>query len=145
MHFKIKLKINQLPIILHDDFVLLFSASRNNNWATCPEGYFLQGLYRSNGIWLHNIEQATCCRPKMLKIIPLVDCYNHDVSGSFRRMGWSKCRDWTYLVGVYKRDCDKLHCIRFFRCCKMSPPGNSTLNHVDQLLQNYRQTSVTQQ
>ena len=67
----------------------------------------------------------------MLKNIAL-DCYEHDVGPSIIKIGWSKCKDWTYLVGVYKGDCDKLSCIRFLKCCRMRPPGMSALNHVDQ-------------
>ena len=95
---------------------------RNDRWASCPDGYFLQGIYRSNETWLHNIEKALCCRPRNFKNMTK-DCYDEDVRKSLNKKGWSKCRDWHYMMGVYKGDCDKLNCIDMIKCCRMSPPG----------------------
>jgi hypothetical protein len=37
--------------------------NRPNSWSVCPAGYFLNGLYRTAGQNLHNIEQGKCCKP----------------------------------------------------------------------------------
>ena len=99
--------------------------SRNNKWASCPDGYFLQGFYRSSDVKLHNIEQALCCRPRNFANIDMArDCYDEDVRLSLDKEGWSKCKqDWYYMVGVYKEGCDDLHCIEMIRCCRMRLPG----------------------
>ena len=99
--------------------------SRNNKWALCQDGYFLQGLYRSSDVRLHNIEQALCCKPRKFSNIDMArDCYDEDVRISLDTRGWSKCKeDWYYMVGVYKEGCDDLHCIEMIRCCKMRLPG----------------------
>ena len=105
------------------DYILISKPS-NHTWAVCPHGYFLQGFDRSygTGTGLHNIKQAACCRPRNFKTVPL-DCYDHNVTVSIAKAGWSKCQDWSYLAGVYKGACNKLHCIETFRCCRMPPQG----------------------
>ena len=85
-------------------------------------GYFLQGIYRTDDTWLHNIEQASCCRRRNFINKPL-DCYDHDVMASLDAQGWSACQNGSYMAGVFRSDCDELHCIEQFRCCRMRPSG----------------------
>ena len=113
--------INYLSIHLFNYYISISKPS-NLAWAACPHGYFLQGFFRSNDTWLHNIKQATCCKPKNFKSVNQ-ECYDHNVTVAITTTGWSKCHDWSYLVGVYKGVCNKLHCIKAFRCCRMPPPG----------------------
>ena len=108
-------------------FKYIVSRPRNHSWASCPDGYFLQGFYLSNDVWLHNIKQASCCRPNNYKKTSL-HCNEQNVSVSMSSQGWSKCQDWSYLVGVYKGACDEVHCIEAFRCCRMPPPGIPALH-----------------
>ena len=54
------------------------------------------------------------------------DCYDEDVKKSLNKKGWSKCRDWHYMMGVYKGDCDNLNCIDKIKCCRMSLPGTNS-------------------
>ncbi|XP_078359384.1 uncharacterized protein LOC144643868 [Oculina patagonica] len=91
---------------------------RKNSWAVCPDGYFLQGLYRTAGHNLYNIEEGRCCKPNNLPKM-YGHCYNHNVWGSFDRKGWSICNDGYYLTGIYKGICDKLYCLEWFKCCTM--------------------------
>ena len=102
---------------------------RPNNWASCPEGHFLQGLYRSHKAELRNVEQALCCRPKNFENLTK-DCYDEDVRKSLAEKGWSKCREWYYMVGVYKGDCNELNCIEMIRCCRMRAPGTHSQTQV---------------
>ncbi|XP_078379572.1 uncharacterized protein LOC144662599 isoform X1 [Oculina patagonica] len=104
------------------------SLSRKNKWASCPEGYFLQGIFRSRGTGLHSIEQALCCRPRNFENTKK-DCYDKDVRKSQYKKGWSKCREWYYIMGVYKGDCDKLNCIEMIKCCRMRPQDMVVLGH----------------
>ncbi|KAL9955508.1 hypothetical protein ACROYT_G036842 [Oculina patagonica] len=55
----------------------------NNVWALCPGGYFLNGVYKSNGQKLYNIEEGQCCRPQNQEEDDYDDCYDEDVSTSF--------------------------------------------------------------
>lgn len=93
---------------------------RPNTWVTCPTGYFLNGLYRSLGNNLHNIEHGKCCKPvnhpELYK-----DCYNEYVRHEFDKAGWTVCKKTGYyIVGLF-RDAHKdwLHNIDYFKCCKM--------------------------
>ena len=105
--------------------ITTISQRRNRIWASCTDGYFLRGFYRSSDVRLHNIEQALCCRPRNFPNIDMAeDCYDEDVRISLDRRGWSKCKqDSYYIVGVYKEGCDDLHCIEMIRCCRMRLPG----------------------
>ena len=96
-----------------------FFPSRKNVWAVCPNGYFLNGLYRTDGSNLYNIEEGKCCRPQNHPN-SYDGCYDEDVTHSFDNKGWSKCkRAGYYLTGIYKSGCEHLYCIEKFRCCKM--------------------------
>ncbi|CAH3138304.1 unnamed protein product [Pocillopora meandrina] len=92
----------------------------NNKWATCPDGYFMGGLYRTvDDPWLHNIEEARCCKPEGLPD-RYADCYIENVWGSFDGKGLSECRrEGYYMAGIFRGDCDKLYCLEEFKCCRM--------------------------
>ena len=87
-------------------------------WSTCKNGYYMTGLYNTNGPRLGNIEEAKCCRPKSQKK-QWGQCYNLDVWGSFDRRGWSKCKSGHFMAGLYKSACNELYCLEEFKCCKM--------------------------
>ena len=133
--FELRVKDQNLRLIFSYSFNRIFldcifiSKPSNHTWAVCPHGFFLQGLYRSSdtGTELHDIKQATCCRPRNFKSVPM-DCYDHNMTVSIAKTGWRKCQDWSYLAGVYKGACKKLHCIETFRCCRMPPPGICALH-----------------
>lgn len=104
-----------LPNTFIPAYIFFFS---NNRWGVCPNGYFLQGLYRTNGHSLHNIEEGRCCKPNNLPNSYL-RCYDHNVGSSFDNKGWSNCDGGYYLTGIYRGGCDQLHCLDKFRCCSM--------------------------
>ncbi|XP_046863970.1 uncharacterized protein LOC124457823 [Xenia sp. Carnegie-2017] len=89
-------------------------------WSVCPRGYFLNGLYRSSGNNLHNIELGKCCKPKGHPN-KYVNCYNELTRQTFDKKGWSRCkRIGYYVAGLYKdRNGDWLHNIDKLKCCKM--------------------------
>ena len=97
---------------------LTFCSFSNDRWAVCPSGYFLQGIYRNTGKWLHHIEEGRCARPNNLPT-KWLDCYDHDISLSFDKKGWGQCDTDYYLTGIYKGGCDKLYCIEKLKCCSM--------------------------
>lgn len=78
----------------------------------------MQGLYRTSGHSLHNIELGRCCKPNNLPNSYL-RCYDHNVGSSFDNKGWSNCDGGYYLAGFYRGGCNKLYCIERFRCCSM--------------------------
>ena len=85
---------------------------------TCYDGYYMTGLYRSDGHNLYNIEEARCCRPKS-QVKSWGSCYNQNVWSSFDHKGWSSCADGYYMAGLYRNSCDKLYCLEEFKCCRM--------------------------
>ena len=101
-----------------DNYFLLFY--RKETWSTCPSGYFLNGLYRTNGNNLHNIEEGWCCKPQGHP--EWYDgCYYEDISTRFDQKGWSNCSKLGYYVtGVHRDNYDNwLHNIDKLKCCKM--------------------------
>nr|XP_058946979.1 fibrillin-3-like [Pocillopora verrucosa] len=95
-------------------------------WAVCPEGHFLQGLYRTWGDWLYNIEEGKCCKPKHLPN-KYGQCIIKDIGASFHKKGLTGCDHGYYMAGFYKGGCEELHCIDKVKCCQMfeSPPEPS--------------------
>ncbi|KAL9958276.1 hypothetical protein ACROYT_G035272 [Oculina patagonica] len=92
----------------------------SNVWALCPGGYFLNGLRKSDGGNLHNIEEGQCCRPQNQLEDDYDECYDEDVGTSFDNGGWSECqRAGYYMTGIYKSSCDEIYCIEKFKCCRM--------------------------
>ncbi|XP_028394008.1 uncharacterized protein LOC114518245 [Dendronephthya gigantea] len=107
------------------------SLDNNHRWSTCPTGHFLQGLYRSDGNNLHNIEYGKCCKPANHPYW-WGDCYDHDIKISFDSKGVSKCNAEYYMTGLYRGGCDGLSCIEKIKCCKMypNPPTLTSLSDV---------------
>ncbi|XP_013082375.2 aerolysin-like [Biomphalaria glabrata] len=94
---------------------------RPNQWAHCPAGFFLQGLQRSksgkNKGYVYNIENGRCAKPANHPFY-YGDCYSHYID--FSRSGLYSCNEGYYITGLYKADCDYLHCIDRLYCCKMA-------------------------
>ena len=93
-------------------------------WSKCKDGYFINGLYghRKNLTQLRNIDRAECCK---LQGFPETysDCYEEDVSETFQfsNAGISECsKEKYFIVAFYKYDCNYMHCITKFRCCRMA-------------------------
>lgn len=100
-----------------------------NSWSNCPTGYFLNGLYRSAGGNVHNIEQATCCKPKTAPERYGL-CYKEDVWSAFDydKTGTVSCsKPGYYITGLFRSRCDLLYCIEEFLCCSMAEPTNVAL------------------
>ena len=100
-------------------FSIFFFFKSGNKWALCPEGYFLQGLYRtSEEDWLSNIELGKCCKPDSLPN-QYGKCIDKAITTSFDNKGLSSCDDGYYMAGFYKGSCNRLYCIETLKCCKM--------------------------
>ena len=108
-----------------------WSSFDRQGWSKCNNGYYMTGLYNTNGQQLHNIEEAKCCRPKSQEK-KWGHCYSHDVSSAFDHLGWSKCNSGYYMTGLWRNYCDRLGCIEHFYCCKMGAyNGNSWVEKPD--------------
>ncbi|XP_028401393.1 fibropellin-1-like isoform X2 [Dendronephthya gigantea] len=96
------------------------SLDKRSTWSLCPEGYFLNGLYRTSGNNLHNIEEGRCCKP-VNHPKNYENCYNEYIRHKFDKQGWTKCmKTGYYVVGVYRdHNKDWLHDIDYLKCCKM--------------------------
>ncbi|XP_059176561.1 uncharacterized protein LOC131956155 [Physella acuta] len=90
-------------------------------WATCPTGYFLNGLYRSGGKngGIFNIEYGRCSKPSDHPSY-YGQCYDEDITICFDNENLCQCKDGYYVTGIYKSTCEQLHCIETLRCCKMA-------------------------
>ncbi|KAL9981034.1 hypothetical protein ACROYT_G009689, partial [Oculina patagonica] len=90
--------------------------------------FYLNGLRKSDGGDLHNIEEGQCCRPVNQPDNKYYDCYDEDVTMSFDNRGWNQCqREGYFMTGLYKSNCDKIYCIEKLKCCRMKPPGDKSL------------------
>ncbi|XP_046863842.1 uncharacterized protein LOC124457679 isoform X2 [Xenia sp. Carnegie-2017] len=98
---------------------------KKSTWSVCPQGYFLNGLYRTKGQNLHNIEEGKCCKP-IRHPNRYGGCYNEYIRHEFDRKGWTTCKKAGYYVtGLYRdHNGDWLHNIDYFKCCKMAPVFN---------------------
>ena len=71
--------------------------------------------------YLHQIEEARCCRPQNHPN-SYEDCYDEDAgidSNECKQAGF-------YIAGFFRGGCDKFDCIGKLRCCKMKT-GNFIL------------------
>lgn len=124
------LKLLNLPIVCNfppkNSYYSIIYLTRTYTWASCPDGYFLQGFYRSRGTDLQNVEHVRCCRPTTFKNIS-ANCKDLSVRISLDNQGWSSCSNGSFIVGIYKESCNTLSCIEEFKCCQMSPSAKEKL------------------
>ncbi|XP_066924753.1 uncharacterized protein [Clytia hemisphaerica] len=96
----------------------IWSSFDRKGWGKCKHGYYMQGIYRTNGRNLHNIEEFRCCKPKNHHVVQR-SCRKQNVWHSFDRKGWSQCPGNTYMTGIWRNNCNWLYCIEEFECCSM--------------------------
>ncbi|XP_046863419.1 uncharacterized protein LOC124457180, partial [Xenia sp. Carnegie-2017] len=96
------------------------SSTINDTWGVCPYGYFINGLFRTNGQRLNNIEQGKCCKP-VNHPDKYGDCYDEDISEKFNKKGWVTCKNGGYYIaGLFRSPGGEwLHNIDKLKCCKM--------------------------
>ncbi|GFR69242.1 biomphalysin [Elysia marginata] len=104
-------------LVVHADWWKILDYT--NRWGRCPDGYFLNGLYRSedHAGWLNNIEEGRCVKAADAPN-KYATCYNHDIEICFDNKGWCKCNSGYFVTGVYRAGCNALHCMKYLRCCK---------------------------
>ena len=105
------------------DFVDCYDADWSRSFdsygsSSCKYGYYMKGLYRSEYGYLHGIEKAKCCKPKS-QTDSYGDCIHVDITSSFTKKGWSKCKDSYYMTGLRRSSCGDLRCLMTVYCCKM--------------------------
>ena len=78
----------------------------------------MTGLYRNGGGQeLFRLEEARCCQPPAVK---WGECIDFNVWSKFDNKGWTDCPKDYYMTGLWRNDCNELHCIEQFKCCKMA-------------------------
>ncbi|XP_055893170.1 uncharacterized protein LOC129927597 [Biomphalaria glabrata] len=93
---------------------------RFDEWAYCPAGFFLHGLYRSLSIsegYLGHIEDARCTKPANHPFY-YGECYVQNIN--FITKGLYSCKEGYYITGLHKGNCKNLHCLDSLQCCKMA-------------------------
>ncbi|KAH9488463.1 Aerolysin [Bulinus truncatus] len=136
--------LNSEHITVHPDWTELLD--KEEVWAKCPEGYFLQGLYRSDKClreyanafvpykevvdckdgYLENVEDGRCSKP-VGHPDEYGECYNEDISDCFdKKEATCSCKRKGYFVaGIHKGFCNNLSCLERLRCCRMADKPDS--------------------
>jgi hypothetical protein len=83
---------------------------------TCNAGYFVNGLFRTGGHKLFNIEEFKCCRGESWEKTKN-GCVVANWWGSFDRQGVSRCPEGKALTGLMRNDCNELYCLEEAECC----------------------------
>ncbi|KAH9502866.1 hypothetical protein Btru_074670 [Bulinus truncatus] len=97
----------------------------NYAWAFCPNGYYLQGLYRSDTGWprykgyLFNLENARCVKPTTHPFY-YGSCYEEDTGACSDRKGRCLCKEGYSMTGLYRGKDDDLYNLDKMRCCSMA-------------------------
>ena len=89
-----------------------------NVWAMCPEGRYLQGIYKSWPRGLSNIKEGKCCRPQGHPD-NWGECYDDSVIARFRQECCIQCREGYYVAIIQKGSCDLINCINNYKHCRM--------------------------
>ncbi|KAK0054336.1 Biomphalysin 4 [Biomphalaria pfeifferi] len=106
--------------VVYEDWT--YALDRDNEWAFCPVGYFLQGLYRSDTGWprykgyLFNLESARCTKPANHPL-NYGDCTDVDIRNCMGQKGQCSCPVGYFLTGLYRADGDDLYFLKKIRCC----------------------------
>uniref|UniRef100_A0A2C9JBM4 Aerolysin-like C-terminal domain-containing protein n=2 Tax=Biomphalaria glabrata TaxID=6526 RepID=A0A2C9JBM4_BIOGL len=117
---------------------------RSEEWAYCPQGFFLQGMQRSTTGWpwyagyLQNIENGRCAKPANHPFY-YGHCYVKIIE--FNSNGMFSCQDDYYITGLYKSDCGYLHCIDKLYCCKMAT-GPEVIDNADKVKTKIMETTL---
>jgi hypothetical protein len=87
-------------------------------WAKCPDNFYLQGLYRSSGNSLYNIELGMCCN---IKGATWQECRTADWTMRMRKRGWANAHTHQFVAGLRRgrghdlKDLDGAHSCGFRR------------------------------
>ncbi|XP_059157016.1 uncharacterized protein LOC131941653 isoform X1 [Physella acuta] len=93
-----------------------------NSSVECPVGHFLTGLFRSYGTKIIALAEGRCARAKDYP--PRYGyCYYQDISTCFDHTGCCLCKNGTFVMGLYRRECDDLYCINKLHCCSFLEPN----------------------
>merc|ERR1712185_747217 len=68
-------------------------------WVGCPADTYMNGLYKSDGNALWNIETMNCCGDPGAT---LTNCEDHDISVSFDIAGTVECPGTKVMTGMYR-------------------------------------------
>ncbi|XP_059140626.1 uncharacterized protein LOC131928284 [Physella acuta] len=96
------------------------SFNKENSWSSCPPGSFLNGIYRTKDAdrgSLNNIKEGRCSKPSDHPAY-YSDCYDHNIGICIIYKGLCKCNDGYYVTGLWKGNCNRIHCMSVLRCCK---------------------------
>eukprot|EP01059_Diplonema_ambulator_P022144 TRINITY_DN37048_c0_g1_i1.p1 TRINITY_DN37048_c0_g1~~TRINITY_DN37048_c0_g1_i1.p1 ORF type:complete len:171 (+),score=41.15 TRINITY_DN37048_c0_g1_i1:61-573(+) len=96
-------------------------------WCTCPDGYAMTAMRRSDCNMLLCIEEFKCARPQ--GSTGYKNCQDYSISSSFDHQGWVDCPDNHFITGFWRtagNGCNGLHCIETMKCCEFDFPTATT-------------------
>jgi len=110
---------NKETVTVYEDWWKLFN--KKKKWSLPGRlllAGFLQKLKKKNH-GVSNIEEGRCSKPAGHPE-HYGHCYNEDIVSCFDKKGLCQCGENYFVTGLYKGNCDNLHCIEMLRCCKMA-------------------------
>ncbi|KAL9960098.1 hypothetical protein ACROYT_G033504 [Oculina patagonica] len=125
----------------YPDWVRTMDGTRTS---TCPQGFFLRGLWRGDSNSIGSVDWGICCKPSHHPYL-WKDCYDEDVSNTFNKAGVSECkREGNYFITGFHTVSSggKLSSIRKFKCCKMWHEIKQ-LTSLDELKQRVMDTTMS--
>jgi hypothetical protein len=91
-------------------------------WALCPSGTYMNGLYRSNGIDLYNIETMHCCSEPGATTS---NCVDYSIGSAFDHAGTVECPGDKVMQGMYRSSGSRLYNLETLKCCEYKVPSPS--------------------
>ncbi|XP_059148085.1 uncharacterized protein LOC131935604 isoform X1 [Physella acuta] len=97
-----------------------YSMETDSTWSLCRPGYFLTGLYRSVfKLYLSDLEEGRCTRPRNHPS-KYGHCEDVDISDCFEQAKCCSCPEGSFIVGLYRGNCNDLGCLDKLRCCTLA-------------------------
>lgn len=127
------------PLVIGVDWRSTFN--RQYTWASCPHGYFLNGLYISDVQGgLSSVKEGRCVNPADYPA-DYGHCYDHDISECFNHRGACSCIATYYVTALYRSHCELLSCLDKLRCCQMAH-GPEILDGLDMVKSRIMNTTL---
>ena len=93
------------------------SSFDTEGWAECPANTYMNGLERSGGNSLYNVESMRCCGDATTT---LTNCENYRIWSSFDGAGTVTCPGNKVMTGMYRTSGNALSNIEELKCLKAS-------------------------
>jgi hypothetical protein len=101
----------------------MFNGGYSWRWASCDAGGYINGIYRSDGLYLWNIEDLRCCGMAAdAQPTEWGECTELDISATFDGPTTQTCPEGMALVAIQLSsydDAGRLYHIERLKCCEI--------------------------